>query len=220
MTPAMAASRYEAQLYGRRQPGRAAGITIAVALHAIAILSLLQYEPARRALLDMAPIMVSLMTPIVEKPQELPKPLPVRQKLQQRPAETPPVLAAAAIEALAPYVASPPSAEPAAPAGPAILTPPAPVTPPNFSADYLQNPPPAYPGIARRLGQQGKVVLRVLVTVAGAPSQVEIRAGSGFQSLDEAALDAVRRWRFVPARQGAQAVAAWVLVPIVFTLER
>ena len=64
-----------------------------------------------------------------------------------------------------------------------------------------------------------KVVLRVLVSGAGTAGSVEIRTSSGFALLDTAALDAVKRWRFVPARQGDQPISAWVLVPITFTLE-
>jgi protein TonB len=69
------------------------------------------------------------------------------------------------------------------------------------------------------MGQQGKVMLRVLVNSNGTTDKVEIRSSSGFDRLDDAALDAVRRWRFVPARQGDRPVAAWVLVPIIFALE-
>ena len=92
--------------------------------------------------------------------------------------------------------------------------------PPSFNANYLDNPPPAYPILSRRVGQQGKVLLRVFVNAGGTADKVEIRSSSGFDRLDEAALDAVRRWRFVPARQGDKPIAAWVLVPITFTLER
>jgi protein TonB len=91
--------------------------------------------------------------------------------------------------------------------------------PPDFNAGYLNNPPPAYPSISRRSGEQGRVILRVLVSAAGNPEKVELRTSSTFSRLDEAALGAVRRWRFVPARQGDKPVAAWVLVPIIFTLE-
>lgn len=61
--------------------------------------------------------------------------------------------------------------------------------------------------------------MRVFVNAAGSADQVQIRNSSGHNLLDQAALNAVRRWRFVPARQGDQPVAAWVLVPITFTLE-
>ena len=105
-----------------------------------------------------------------------------------------------------------PSRESAAPAAPAE------VSQPRFDAGYLKNPAPAYPPMSRRLGEEGRVVLRVLVEADGRPSEVAIKTGSGYPRLDHAAEDAVRRWRFVPARQGDEAVRAAVLVPIVFNL--
>ena len=62
-------------------------------------------------------------------------------------------------------------------------------------------------------------MLRVLVTAAGAPGKVEVDVSSGSEALDRAAQDAVRSWRFVPARRGDAAVDAWVVVPLVFRLE-
>lgn len=114
-----------------------------------------------------------------------------------------------------------PRTEPVARSETAKSAPPAeaPVTPPNFNAAYLRNPPPRYPLIARRNGEQGMVTLRVLVTREGLPSSVSVQASSGVASLDQAAVEAVKGWRFAPARQGAQPVEAWVLVPIVFKLE-
>jgi protein TonB len=93
------------------------------------------------------------------------------------------------------------------------------VTPPAHQAAYLRNPPPRYPIIARRNGDQGTVTLKVLVTREGLPASVSVEKSSGSGHLDSAALETVRTWRFVPARQGAQPVEAWVLVPIVFKLE-
>lgn len=95
----------------------------------------------------------------------------------------------------------------------------APVTPPSFNAAYLRNPAPRYPVTARRNGEQGTVTLKVLVTREGFASSVSVEKTSGSAALDQAAADAVRSWRFAPARQGAQPVEAWVLVPIVFKLE-
>ncbi|MGQ0526281.1 MAG: TonB family protein [Betaproteobacteria bacterium] len=110
-------------------------------------------------------------------------------------------------------VPAPSSAPPAeAPAQPAL-------TPPVFSASYLRNPAPRYPPVARRSGAQGTVTLRVLVTKDGVPARVTVEQTSGSPHLDAAALEAVKTWRFVPARRGADAVEAWVLVPIVFRLE-
>lgn len=94
-----------------------------------------------------------------------------------------------------------------------------PPTPPRFDAAYLENPRPAYPLISRRMGEQGKVLLRVSVDAAGRPVDVQLNTGSGSPRLDDAALEAVRRWRFAPARLGDLPVAASVIVPIVFSLK-
>jgi periplasmic protein TonB len=86
-------------------------------------------------------------------------------------------------------------------------------------ADYASNPPPAYPPVARRREQQGTVTVRVLVGADGSVERAEIADSSGFETLDDAALETVRsRWRFVPARRGGIAVESWVLVPIRFAL--
>lgn len=90
---------------------------------------------------------------------------------------------------------------------------------PSYSAAYLRNPKPDYPLLSKRLGEQGVVTLRVLVTVDGNPQEVHLKASSGFVRLDDAAQDAVKRWRFTPAKRGDEAVAAWVLVPIRFSLK-
>ena len=95
---------------------------------------------------------------------------------------------------------------------------PAEASQPRFDAGYLKNPAPAYPSASRRLGEEGRVVLRVLVESDGRPAEVTIKTSSGFPRLDQAAEDAVRRWKFVPARKGDEAVRAAVLVPIVFNL--
>lgn len=109
----------------------------------------------------------------------------------------------------------PPAPAQAAAAAPAE----APLTPPLFNAAYLRNPPPRYPLAARRNGEQGTVTLRVLVDREGMPASVAVEKTSGYAPLDNAAREAVRSWRFAPARRGNQAVEAWVLVPVVFRLE-
>jgi len=86
-------------------------------------------------------------------------------------------------------------------------------------ADYARNPPPVYPAGARRRAQQGTVTVRVLVGADGSVERAEVADSSGFDALDDAALETVRsRWRFVPARHGGLAVESWVLVPIRFAL--
>lgn len=92
-------------------------------------------------------------------------------------------------------------------------------TPPAFNAAYLRNPAPRYPLAARRAGEEGTVTLRVLVTRDGLPARVDVEKTSGSVHLDNAALEAVKAWRFVPARRGEETLESWVLVPIVFRLE-
>jgi protein TonB len=203
---------------------RYTGLAIVVVLHTAAIVALLQYEPVRSALTDAMPIMVSLITPqpVIEKPQALPKPLPVKPRVQLPTPPEPQQIITATTAAPEPVLApAPPPPAPVAIAPPPQPAPVAavPVIPPNFNADYLDNPPPAYPALSRRVGEQGKVMLRVLVNAKGIPDKVELRSSSGSSRLDGAALDIVKRWRFVPARQGDQPVAAWVLIPITFALK-
>lgn len=91
--------------------------------------------------------------------------------------------------------------------------------PPRFNAAYLNNPPPDYPAVARRLRLQGTVVLRVLVGTAGRAEELHVDQTSGASILDDAALSAVRNWRFVPARRGTEAIARWVDVPVRFRFQ-
>jgi protein TonB len=195
------------------------GLGVTVAMHALVLAILLSYAPARKALLEAAPIMVDLiLPPRVDQPKpqtptDLPKSRPAAKPVE-RPIEQP--VMAAPIEAISPAVAPPTT--PIAAVAPRLPEP-VPVTQPQFNADYLDNPAPAYPALSRRLGEQGRVILRVLVNVRGAADEVQLRTPSGFARLDQAARDTVRLWRFVPARRGAEPVPAWVLIPISFRLE-
>ena len=90
--------------------------------------------------------------------------------------------------------------------------------PARYSGGGLSNPPPRYPYRARQRGQEGRVILRVRVTASGKPSTVSVRQSSGYRLLDEAALAAVKRWQFTPARQSGVAVAGWLDVPFAFKL--
>lgn len=192
--------------------------------------------------MPMTALMVEVITPEVPKPApavvQPSKPVPVMPRAKVQAAlPTPPVLAAA--PSAAPAVAEvPKTVTTAAPVvAPALPTqtpavtqsvaaavdtaPPAPkpeTMAARFDADYLDNPKPVYPPISKRENEQGKVMLSVFVEASGLPSQVDVRITSGFERLDKAAVATVRRWKFVPARQGSQAVPAWVTVPIVFSL--
>ncbi len=109
------------------------------------------------------------------------------------------------------------AAQPQRPTHPSTAT--AVMTPPSLGASYLHNPKPVYPALARRLGEQGTVVLQVRVSADGHVDSVSVRRTSGYRQLDRAALSAVRQWTFTPASSAGRPVAGWVLVPILFSLE-
>ncbi|RRW86298.1 energy transducer TonB, partial [Pseudomonas aeruginosa] len=95
---------------------------------------------------------------------------------------------------------------------------PPPLTPPSANAGYLHNPAPEYPALAMRRGWEGTVRLRVHVLASGSPSEIQVQKSSGREALDQAAVKAVKRWSFVPAKRGDKAEDGWVSVPIDFKL--
>ena len=86
-------------------------------------------------------------------------------------------------------------------------------------ARYRETPKPAYPDTARRDGREGQVLLRVLIDDQGKTKAVEINRSSGSDALDHAATDAIKLWRFHPARAGDKPVESWVSIPIEFQLK-
>ena len=90
---------------------------------------------------------------------------------------------------------------------------------PRINADYLHNPRPEYPHSAKRAGQEGRVLLRVQILADGSAGSVSVAKTSGFEALDEAALAAVRKWKFVPAKRDGNPVESVVNVPINFNLK-
>jgi len=88
----------------------------------------------------------------------------------------------------------------------------------NFKANYGTNPKPNYPLLAVSRGWEGKVLLRVNVSAEGLSLSVAVHQSSGHESLDDAAVEAVEKWKFIPAKKGDKAVPCTVIVPINFTL--
>ena len=109
---------------------------------------------------------------------------------------------------------TPPEVQNATPPSPVVLD-----AEPDYKADYLNNPRPPYPMVARRMGYHGKVVLDVEVLSEGKAGDVKLHQSSGYDILDNAALQTVKTWRFTPARRFGQAVTQRFLVPIKFSLE-
>lgn len=214
-----------------------------VLLHIAAALVLVNNKTTPPEIKPVAPMMVSLVSNPIPKPEVVPivpvqpepkpvvkpvvkqKPIvkekvPTPEPVVQQPVvsepvnapETPPtpeiIVSKAPVVAEAPKEAPKvePQAEPV-------------IEPPKFGVAYLNNPAPNYPSSSRRAGEEGRVMLRVLVSTNGNAETVELENSSGFERLDEAAINAVKKWRFIPAKRSNQAVSAYVLVPVKFSLE-
>jgi len=226
-----------ARLFGEERPGNMLLLLfmLVLLLHLLLILWLLR--PAEPELTPAQPLMmqVSMLSVAAPKPSAAPpaprlpppekKPEPKKPPVKPLPKKVPPPrqkapdLAPATPAAESPPVA-PPVAAPAAPAAESKTeSPPAETfTEAVFRANYLNNPKPEYPAVAKSRGWQGKVHLRVKVSAEGLSEAVQVETSSGHELLDDSAIDAVRQWRFVPAKRGETAVASSVIVPIVFTL--
>lgn len=147
-------------------------------------------------------------------PPEEPPP-PVIPRLEKKPDPKP--------EQPKPVQKKPPAPLPQAPVDnqPQQATPRAATAPRTVSASqlgFLVPPNPVYPARSRKAGEQGSVMVRVLVDIAGRPSQVSLQTSSGHPALDESAVSAVRAAQFRPYAEGGMAQAVWVLVPINFVL--
>lgn len=198
-------------------PQRLIGWAVIALLH-VGLLYVLQSGLAHRAVAQILPqvIFAQMLTPAAPTlPEQTPQPAKPQHHETSRPVvqRTPVVNTQLSENAI--------TLAPAPPAPPAAVTTPAPapVVPPKFDAAYLNNTAPDYPSLAKRMGEQGRVLLQVLVSAQGRASDVRLHKSSGSTRLDEAAIRAVSQWHFIPARQGDQTVDAWVVVPILFKLE-
>jgi len=201
-------------------PKRVAATAATIAVHLLALMLLLapvEWTPPQFT--EEAVITVEdWKKPIIPPP---PPPPPVREVVRRpdavrpqptQPVEFPPVIheTQGAMDYVAPDVTETEtvdSFEIGPPAGPVTLA-------------ILEGPAPRYPGRAIQMGITGKVILRIEVDAEGRPTSGRIETSSGSSLLDRAALDTVlKKWRFVPAQQNGQPVAATALVPIIFALD-
>jgi periplasmic protein TonB len=206
---------------------RSSLLSIVVGLHVGIFLLIMAAKTVAPQIMKMPLIVDLLPAPKIEdepqaKPLPIAKPVPVT-----RPTHTPktpaPVLETTSSSAPSDNapVAPPQVAEPTPPAPAPAPAPAAPsISQARFDADYLRNPPPPYPPLSRRMGEEGKVILRVSVNPQGMADAIEVRTTSGSNRLDESALNTVRNWKFIPAKRGDTTVQSWVLVPIIFKLEQ
>lgn len=211
-----------------QRPEMGRSMTLAAAFH-LAVAAVLLTWPQAASTLDEPPVVEMVMLPAPpEKAAEEPPPVPPQQAAKRE--STKPVAAPARVAAkpvAAPSPAAPiaedePIAEAVAPA-PAPAPVPEPVAvaaaaAPDLQPTPLDMPRPTYPRLARQRGWEGVVMLTVAVDALGCPTTVTVKSSSGHPVLDQAAVEAARKWHFRPARRDGQDVAAAVELPIRFTL--
>ncbi len=201
--------------FGNPTPTRIGSFGIVAGLHVLVIALVWQMGGMHQVFREAAPLMVSLLAQQPERPHDKPVP-PSAKPFMPDIIELPPPQVVIAQEPR-PVIAAAVVTKPAEIA-PAVQPVAAKTEPPRYDLDYLNNPAPSYPAHAKRLGQQGKVILRVRVSAKGLAESVEVQTSSGIESLDNAALEAVKRWRFAPAMRGDEAIEGWALIPLTFKL--
>jgi periplasmic protein TonB len=186
---------------------RSGGLILAIAVHVVVI-----YAIASTLGIVRAPLVVKPMEAvIIDQPQE--------QK-EFKPVETKPNLAEPTLD-MAETVPEVPVEIPLEEAPPVVDTvttapsPPAEVQ--NLSVKNRVEP--VYPAASRRAGEQGTGVFRVLVSERGQPVEVSVVQSSGFPRLDQAAMEAIKRWRFAAATNGSTPVTAYTTVRVTFRLD-
>jgi protein TonB len=160
-------------------------------------------ESAKVVLVD-TPKMVEPVEPV--KAPEINQPdltVPIPETVIETPVELPPIEAQAAPPSNSAPVAIPTEGTPIEATSLAVTS----------------RSEPVYPPASRRENEEGTVRLRVLVDEMGRPHEVRVLKSSGHSRLDEAAMAAVKRWKFKPATQEAHAVKAWTQVSVQFRLD-
>jgi protein TonB len=208
------------------------GWLLAAAAHAALLWAVLDARAARATPEPPRPVVLSLVPAAERRPAAAPMPLLSAPAPIPPPRPLPPlpqfeVQAAGAAVAAVPTAPAVPAVEAApamAMAAPAATPPAASAAPPirTVRADALGfavAPVLRYPTLSRRLGEEGRVLLRVRIDAGGVPVELAVVDSSGHARLDEAALDAARRARLRPLIDGGEPRSAWVLLPFVFTLE-
>lgn len=197
-------------------------IWLIAAAHIAAIVALVKLD-----VLNVAPKRADLvlieLTPLAEAPPAKPQPKEARAPEVETPIVSPPPIVATPTPP--PPVASVSAAPPVAVPRPVAAPVPAPevaapIVPPEGSAANLGNPSPRYPIESRRAREEGTVRLKVLISADGSVEDISVARSSGFDRLDRAALDAVRRWRFRAGTQAGKAVEAVGFLSIPFVLSR
>lgn len=218
-TAAPIAPAVERSPYGGRQAANWPAIAVVALLHAALLFALVQLDIIPLPTPKSTPIMVTLI------PDSAPPPAPEEAVAPLKPV-MPPIVAPRPMIvpplSLPPVIAvtdAPPPPQAIAVARPAPApAPPAPITAPDASAASLRNPSPRYPLESRRRHEEGTVRLRVVITPDGQVKEIGVARSSGSERLDQAALETIRRWKFLPGMQAGKPVEAVGFLNIPFKL--
>jgi protein TonB len=198
-------------------PGRVVGLGLVILLHIVLVYALVTGLAFRAVELVRAPIETKIITP-TEQPQTQPPPPPPTFQ-PPPPAFVPPPEV---------HIAAPPAAAQSnaitavTPVKPPVAAPPPPHVPVSVQprVDAAQSRAPEYPPISRRLGEQGTVVLQVLVDAKGRATDAKLIQSSGFPRLDQAALAGVKvGYRFVPGTLDGRPQPMWYTFKFTWKLQ-
>lgn len=196
------------------------GILALVLVMHVGLVFVWMMQPAQpKRVLNELSVSIFMQPVPVAKPQaELPPP-----RTQPKTVRTDQPVSRSLVKEVAEIAVPPVAAAPSAPPAQATPTTVAAATAVDaeldYKAGYLNNPRPAYPMVARRMGWQGRVILNVEVLSEGACGAISVLHSSGHEVLDSAAMNTVKSWRFVPAKRAGRVVTQWFKVPINFSLE-
>lgn len=223
-------------LTGQEKPFSMAGLllTLVLLLHLWAAIWMLRpaevVTKAQPMIMEVslvaAPSQKAATAPVAQPKPEEPKKPPVKKPIKQKKPVTPKQIELPKPLAMADEMLPAPAKFESAPTPPAATAKVAskttadnaPFTEANFNANYGSNPKPKYPGVATSRGWEGTVRLLVKVSAEGDSEEVTVQRSSGYDVLDEAAIEAVEKWKFIPAKRGDTPVSSSVVVPINFVL--
>lgn len=199
-------------------------IALILVVHALLIAAIMHVRQQSHRREEARLSVVNLTPPPPPPANEAPPPPPSKPQIVAPPplvqVPIPPVAQVATAPDPTPLAASPPAI--AAPSPAVVYAPPAPpsiMQGGDLGAQMVSGKPPRYPVESRRKREQGTVVLALTLAIDGTVESVVIAHSSGFSRLDDAARDAVRRWRWKPMIQQGQPVRVKGVVEIPFVLQ-
>jgi protein TonB len=216
--PPEAPIRFERSGYGERSRPNWAVIAAIAVFHIVALIALIKFDVISIARPKPQLLVVNLMAEPPVPAVAAPKP-ETRVVTRVEPTiVTPAPIVALSAPLPATVVTTPVQAPKAVVIAAPVAAAPAPTRAVDLDENRISGNPPKYPIESLRRKEQGTVLLHLTVGADGSVTDIVIARSSGFERLDNAALRAVRGWRWRPMTRGGQAVAVTGDMPIPFTL--